>query len=72
MLKYLFAFIMLIHGFIHFMGFAKAYNYGNITQISKQISKPCGIGALKNRKDYDVSHLSGRVVPTGIEPVSKV
>ena len=30
------------------------------------------LGTIKNRKDYDVSHLSGLVVPTGIEPVSKV
>ena len=43
MLKYLFAFIMLVHGLIHFMGFAKVFNYGNITQISKEISKPSGL-----------------------------
>jgi hypothetical protein len=43
MLKYFFALIMLIHGLIHFMGFAKAYNYGNITQLTKDISKPNGI-----------------------------
>ena len=43
MLKYFFVFIMLIHGLIHFMGFAKAYNYGNITQITKDISKPNGL-----------------------------
>ncbi|MEO6357312.1 MAG: DUF6544 family protein [Ferruginibacter sp.] len=43
MLKYFFAFIMLIHGLIHFMGFAKAYSYGSITQISKEISKPSGM-----------------------------
>jgi hypothetical protein len=42
MLKYLFAFIMLMHGFIHFMGFAKAFNYGNITQLTKEISKHAG------------------------------
>jgi hypothetical protein len=42
MLKYIFAFILLIHGSIHFMGFAKAYNYGNITQLTKYISKPAG------------------------------
>ncbi len=42
MLKYLFALIILIHGLIHFMGFAKAYNYGNITQITKDISKTNG------------------------------
>ena len=43
MLKYVFGFILLIHGLIHFMGFAKAYNYGNITQLSKYISKPVGL-----------------------------
>ncbi len=43
MLKYLFAFILLIHGLIHFMGFAKAYNYGNITQLTKDISKVNGL-----------------------------
>jgi hypothetical protein len=43
MLRYFFAFVMLIHGLIHFMGFAKAYNYGNITQITKDISKTNGL-----------------------------
>lgn len=43
MLKYLFAFLLLIHGFIHFMGFAKGFNYGNIIQITKDISKPIGV-----------------------------
>ena len=43
MLKYFFAFILLIHGLIHFMGFAKAYDYGNITQLTKYISKPVGL-----------------------------
>ena len=43
MIKYTVAFIILIHGIIHFMGFAKAFNYGNITQLSKEISKPSGM-----------------------------
>jgi hypothetical protein len=43
MIKYLFAAIILIHGLIHFMGFAKAFGYGNITQLSKNISKPSGL-----------------------------
>ena len=34
---------MLIHGLIHFMGFAKAFGYGNITQITRNISKPLGL-----------------------------
>jgi hypothetical protein len=42
MLKYLFAFIILLHGLLHFMGFANAFGYGNITQLSKYISKPNG------------------------------
>ena len=41
-MKFLFAFIILIHGLIHFMGFAKAFNYGNITQLTKEVSKPAG------------------------------
>ena len=43
MLKYIFIFVTSFHGLIHFMGFAKAYNYGNITQLTKEISKPTGI-----------------------------
>ncbi len=42
MLKYIFIIITLFHGLIHFMGFAKAYSYGNITQLTKYISKPAG------------------------------
>lgn len=41
-MRYLFAFVVFIHGLIHFMGFAKAFGYGNITQIAKTISKPFG------------------------------
>jgi hypothetical protein len=43
MLKYLLAFIIIIHSLIHFMGFAKAFNYGNITQITKEISRQMGM-----------------------------
>jgi hypothetical protein len=42
MLKYIFAFITLIHGLIHLMGFAKAFDFGNITRITNDISKPAG------------------------------
>ncbi|HEX4878091.1 MAG TPA: DUF6544 family protein [Chitinophagaceae bacterium] len=42
MLKYLFAFIILIHGLIHFMGFAKAFNYGELKQLTLPISKTQG------------------------------
>ncbi len=42
MLRYIFLFIVLVHGLIHLMGFAKAFDYGNITQLSKTVSKPLG------------------------------
>jgi hypothetical protein len=42
MIKYIFTFIVAVHGLIHFMGFAKGFNYGNITQLTKYISKPAG------------------------------
>ena len=42
-MKYLFAFIILLHGVIHLMGFAKAFGYGNIPQLTKDISKTAGI-----------------------------
>jgi hypothetical protein len=37
--KYIFAFIMFTHGLINFMGFVKAFKYGNISQLTKDISK---------------------------------
>ena len=42
MLKFLLGFIILIHGLVHFIGFSKAFNYGNITQLTKEITKPIG------------------------------
>lgn len=42
-MNYLFAFVMLIHGLIHMMGFAKAFEYAEIPQLTKAISKPMGI-----------------------------
>ncbi len=43
MLKIIFSAIVLIHGLIHLMGFAKAFEYGNITQLNRAISKPMGL-----------------------------
>ncbi len=42
MLKYIFAFLMLMNGLIHLAGFAKAFGYGNFPQLTKEISKPAG------------------------------
>ena len=43
MLRYIVSFIILVHGLIHFMGFAKAFNYGDMKQLTLPISKPAGI-----------------------------
>jgi len=43
MLRYLFAFILLIHGLIHLMGFVKAFKLADIQQLTQSISKPLGI-----------------------------
>lgn len=43
MLKYILAFFILIHGLIQQMGFAKAFGYGNITQLNRAIAKPMGM-----------------------------
>ncbi|QCX39002.1 hypothetical protein FF125_11350 [Aureibaculum algae] len=38
-----FAFLILIHGLIHLMGFVKAFRLAEIHQLSQSISKPMGI-----------------------------
>lgn len=43
MLRYLFAFILLIHGLIHFMGFSKAFGFAEMKQLSLPISRLFGI-----------------------------
>jgi hypothetical protein len=43
MLRYILAFIIFMHGLIHFMGFAKAFNYGNMKQLTIPITKPIGV-----------------------------
>ncbi len=43
MIRFVFAFLVLIHGLIHFMGFAKAFNYGDMKQLTIPVSKPMGV-----------------------------
>lgn len=42
-MKFILAAFILIHGLIHFMGFAKAFNYGNMKQLTMPVSKQAGI-----------------------------
>ena len=41
-MKYVFAFIVLVHGLIHLMGFSKAFGVGQITSLTRDISKQTG------------------------------
>ncbi len=43
MLKYLLPILLFVHGLIHAMGFAKSFDYGNITQLSREVSKTTGL-----------------------------
>jgi hypothetical protein len=43
MLKTFFIIITFFHGLIHFLGFSKAYGYGQISQLTQQISKSVGL-----------------------------
>ncbi len=42
-MKYLFSFLLFVHGLIHLMGFAKAFAIGNQPAFSKDISKLTGL-----------------------------
>ena len=42
-MKFIFASILAIHGLIHFMGFAKAYQFAELKQLVLPISKPVGM-----------------------------
>lgn len=41
--KYIFGFVLLVHGLIHLIGFAKAFQLARIDQLSMSISKPLGL-----------------------------
>lgn len=43
MLPTILSLIVLFHGLIHCMGFAKAFGYGNMQQLTLPISKPLGL-----------------------------
>lgn len=48
MLKVLYAVILLIHGFIHLLGFVKGFELAKITQLTHPISKTAGVFWLIN------------------------
>lgn len=46
MIRILFAFVVLIHGAIHLLGFVKAFNLAEVNQLTQSISKPAGLAWL--------------------------
>jgi len=42
-MKYLFPFLIVVHGLIHLMGFLKAFGFAQIKQLTKEISNPMGV-----------------------------
>ncbi|MFN4255736.1 MAG: DUF6544 family protein [Saprospiraceae bacterium] len=45
-MRYFFAFVLLVHGLIHFMGLAKAFGYAEINNLTQPISRPAGAAWL--------------------------
>jgi hypothetical protein len=46
MLRFLLFLVIVLHGLIHLMGFAKAFHFGNMTQLTREISRTAGIAWL--------------------------
>lgn len=42
-MRYLLNLLILLHGLIHLMGFAKAFNYAAVSQLTQPISKSAGV-----------------------------
>jgi|CXWL01.1.fsa_nt_gi hypothetical protein len=45
-MKWLFGGLLLVHGLIHLMGFAKAFGYAELPQLTMAISRPLGLAWL--------------------------
>jgi len=41
--QYLFAFLIIVHGLLHLMGFIKAFNLAPINEVTKEINRPTGV-----------------------------
>lgn len=42
-MKYLFSFLLFVHGLIHLMGFANGFGFSKLPALTKYISKPTGV-----------------------------
>ncbi len=42
-MKFLFAFILLVHGLIHLMGYVKAFKFAEVSQLTQPVSRGAGV-----------------------------
>jgi hypothetical protein len=42
-MRILFILLMVVHGLIHLLGFAKAFHYAELSQLTREISRPAGL-----------------------------
>lgn len=64
-MKWLFAGLLLVHGLIHLMGFAKAFGYAELPQLTAAISRPMGLAWLLAAGLFVVSAAAVVVSPRG-------
>jgi len=64
-MKWLFVALLLIHGLIHLMGFAKAFGYAELPQLTMAISRPMGLAWLVAALLFIASSVAVSVWPRG-------
>jgi hypothetical protein len=42
-MRLLFSLVIIVHGLIHLLGFAKAFKYAELSQLTQEISRPSGV-----------------------------
>jgi hypothetical protein len=64
-MKWLFVGLLLVHGLIHLMGFAKAFGYAELPQLTMAISRPLGLAWLVAALLFSASSVAVSVGPRG-------
>lgn len=64
-MKWLFVGLLLLHGLIHLMGFAKAFGYAELPQLTAPISRPMGLAWLTASGLFIASSIAVPAWPRG-------
>ena len=64
-MKWLFVGLLVVHGLIHLMGFAKAFGYAELPQLTMAISRPMGLAWLVAALLFIASSVAVSVWPRG-------